>query len=131
MAKEYAVGYRKPPKATQFKKGRSGNSQGRPKGTHNLKTDLEEELQERVAVSERGRKRQISKQRLLIKALMAKALQGDHRAFAILMNMVLRIVDPSAHPPADIGLSASDKTIIERFLARNRIAGADIERIDR
>jgi hypothetical protein len=28
---EYDVGYRKPPKASQFQKGKSGNSRGRPK----------------------------------------------------------------------------------------------------
>jgi hypothetical protein len=27
----YEIGYRKPPKATQFRKGRSGNPRGRPK----------------------------------------------------------------------------------------------------
>ena len=29
---DYAVGYGRPPKATQFKPGRSGNPRGRPKG---------------------------------------------------------------------------------------------------
>ena len=28
------VGYRKPPRATRFTKGRSGNSSGRPRGRH-------------------------------------------------------------------------------------------------
>jgi hypothetical protein len=37
---DYQVGYGKPPKHTQFKPGKSGNPQGRPKGTKNLKTDL-------------------------------------------------------------------------------------------
>jgi hypothetical protein len=30
---DYEVGYGKPPKKSQFKKGRSGNPNGRPKGT--------------------------------------------------------------------------------------------------
>ena len=41
---EYDVGYKKPPKRTQFKPGQSGNPRGRPKGTKNLKTDLAEAL---------------------------------------------------------------------------------------
>ena len=31
--REYEVGYKKPPKEGQFKKGQSGNPRGRPKGT--------------------------------------------------------------------------------------------------
>jgi hypothetical protein len=34
---DYEVGYRKPPKASQFKAGQSGNPKGRPKGSRNVK----------------------------------------------------------------------------------------------
>lgn len=35
MDKEYEIGYGKPPKEYQFKKGQSGNKKGRPKNSKN------------------------------------------------------------------------------------------------
>jgi hypothetical protein len=78
--RNYTVGYRKPPKATQFKPGRSGNPNGRSKGSRNLASDLAEELNEKITVREQGRSRHITKQRALIKSLMEKALEGNVRA---------------------------------------------------
>lgn len=91
----YKVGYGRPPKATRFKPGQSGNPKGRPKGRCNLATDLASELNEQITVREDGRPRRISKQRALIKSLMARAAgrcardrsdaaalcPRDHRAF--------------------------------------------------
>jgi len=88
----YKVGYSKPPKAKQFKKGRSGNPKGRPKGSLNLATDLTAELSEQITVREDGRSRRVSKQRALIKSLLAKALQGDVRASAALLALYARVI---------------------------------------
>ena len=49
------VGYGKPPVHSQFQPGKSGNPKGRPTSTKNLKTDLAQELAERVQVTENGR----------------------------------------------------------------------------
>src|SRR5437773_9600450 len=89
---EYKVGYGKPPKRTQFKPGKSGNPSGRPKGSRNLATDLAAELCEPITVREDGRHRRVSKQRALIKSLMAKSLQGDVRASVALIALYARVI---------------------------------------
>ena len=86
MTRSSGVGYGKPPEATRFKPGKSGNPKGRPKGSLNLATDLSAELGEQITVREGGRQHRISKQRALVKSLMAKALQGDVRAFGQLIG---------------------------------------------
>jgi hypothetical protein len=85
------VGFKKPPLHSRFRKGCSGNSKGRPKGTKNLRTDLSEVLQERITVPMGDRKVRISKQRALVMALYAKSLKGDSRSATILLNLMLRV----------------------------------------
>lgn len=120
------VGYRRPPKHTQFKKGRSGNPKGRPKGTRNLKTDLEEELGETIRLREGGIERRLSKQRALIKGTLAKAIGGDQRATATVLRIVERWFDeapsPDSHEAND--LSDAELSLLEAYLERRR-AGAD------
>jgi hypothetical protein len=89
---EYKVGYAKPPKSGQFKRGKSGNPKGRPKGSLKLATDLAAELNEQITVREDGKPRRVSKQRALIKSLMAKALQGDVRANSAVLSLYARVI---------------------------------------
>ena len=85
------VGYGRPPKANQFKPGKSGNPKGRPKGSLNLVNDLAAELSELITVREDGRARRISKQRALIKSLLAKGIQGEVRAAAAVLALYARV----------------------------------------
>ena len=113
----YKVGYGKPPKARQFKRGKSGNPKGRPKGSLNLATDLTAELGEHITVREDGRPRKVSKQRALIKSLMAKALQGDVRAMASLLALYARVItelpDDDNQP-----IEADELQVLRRFAPR-------------
>jgi hypothetical protein len=114
MTRSSDVGYGRPPKGTRFKPGQSGNPRGRPKGSVNLATDLAAELGEQITVREGGRQRRISKQRALIKSLMAKALQGDVRATTAVLALYARVV---SEPPEDEGqpIEADELLILRRF----------------
>ena len=95
----YAVGYRKPPKHTRFQPSQSGNPRGRPKGTKNLKTDLMEELGEKIVIREGDQTRKVSKQRAVVKAVVARTLKGDVRAAALLTSMMMRVLDTGEGAP--------------------------------
>ena len=93
---DYAVGYGKPPASTQFRKGQSGNRSGRPKGTNNLRTDLLEELREKVTLKEGERTKKVTKQRAIVKTLVAKVLKGDPRTATTLIGLLGRVLDLAA-----------------------------------
>src|SRR4029077_14137256 len=114
---DYAVGYGKPPRHTRFKQGHSGNPNGRPRATQNLKTDLMEELSERISVSEGGKPKKLSKQRALLKSLVAKAITKDTRAANILLNLMVRLFEVSAEAREEDLISEDDLAILDNFIA--------------
>ena len=85
--KEYAVGYGKPPKATQFKKGRSGNPKGRPKGAKGVSASLKRELEAKITVREGNHEARISKAEAIAKRLTAGALKGDTKLLMALLKV--------------------------------------------
>lgn len=115
MAGNYDVGYGKPPKKGQFKKGQSGNAKGRTKGTKNLKSDLKEELSEKLVIKVAGQPKTVSKQRAFIKGLAAKAINGDTRAMTLLANLILKMFADDPEPVSEVDLSEADILILERF----------------
>lgn len=82
------LGYCNPPAHTRFKKGQSGNPQGRPKGTLNMATVLERTLREKVILNENGRRKTVTKLEAAIKQLTNKAASGDLRALQLLAALV-------------------------------------------
>jgi Family of unknown function (DUF5681) len=118
------IGYRKPPARTRFQPGQSGNPNGRPKGSVNLKTDLHSELSEQIQIREGERSLKVSKQRAMLKALVAKALKGDARAANVVLTLVGKLFEPEGAAEQVPALTSDDQAILERFLAR-RIADHD------
>jgi hypothetical protein len=116
---EEKVGFGRPPAATRFKPGQSGNPKGRPKGSLNLKTDLRNELSETIQIREGERSLKVSKQRAMLKSLVAKALKGDARAANVVLTLVDKLFATDAAAVEEVpALTSDDQAILERFLAR-------------
>jgi hypothetical protein len=116
-APNYEVGFGKPPKATQFVKGQSGNPNGRPKGSFNLSTLLEKALQERVVVQEHGQKRSISKLEVMVKQVVNKAAGGDQRAFQQVIALMARSLEPDSSEAAQPSTD-QDRQIVQNLFRR-------------
>src|ERR1700733_8304499 len=82
----YVIGHKKPPKATQFKSGQSGNPGGRPKGSKNFATVIDKELNSRIPITENGERKRITKREAVAKQVVNKAAAGDPKAIPILLN---------------------------------------------
>jgi hypothetical protein len=111
------VGYGKPPKDTQFKKGQSGNLSGRPKGTLNLATVLERTLREQVVINENGRRKVITKLEAAITQLVNKAASGDAHAMRYLCQLVISAEERSVVEPIT-QFSDSDRKVMDNILKR-------------
>ena len=90
------VGYGRPPVATRFQPGLSGNPRGRPKGARNLSSVIASTLNEKVPVTENGRHRKITKLEAAVKQLVNRAASGEARATQLLFAL---IAADEAKPP--------------------------------
>ena len=89
----YAVGYRKPPVASQFKPGCSGNPKGRPKGSKNYNRLLFDFLDGPVA----GRKGKRTELEVLLRMDVDRAISGDKAALKRVFKL-MQVHDTSPEP---------------------------------
>jgi hypothetical protein len=117
-SRDYEVGYGKPPRNTQFKKGQSGNPRGRPSASKNLATLVSVALNEPVIVVENGGRRKITKREAIIKQLVNRSTKADWRAIKILLDIVREIEGRVEPETAESSFSAADEKVIEQIKAR-------------
>jgi Family of unknown function (DUF5681) len=88
---DYKVGYRRPPKNSRFKKGKSGNPRGRPKAKMSLAELVEHELQRTITVEEEGERHRMSRKEAIIKRAINRATGGDFSLLRPLIEMIPKL----------------------------------------
>lgn len=117
----YEVGYKKPPRHSQFKPGQSGNPAGRPKAAKNQQTILRDALHTRITYLEHGVEKKATRIELIILKLVERALRGDLRAIDQILKRVAddeQTPETVAAPAASSreGLDAEDKRVLAEIL---------------
>jgi uncharacterized 2Fe-2S/4Fe-4S cluster protein (DUF4445 family) len=87
----YEVGYGKPPKAKQFRKGRTGNPRGKRKGEENIVSAFKRHVSKRVKIKDGDQIRTITLAEAVILKNYNAALQND----ALAMSNVFRLAEAS------------------------------------
>lgn len=116
----YKVGYKKPPKHSQFKKGQpSANPRGRKKKSRNFAVLLSKALQETVTVVKNGLKKKMTAQEAITLTLVASAIKGNDRAIERIFKLF-----PEQHPKEaarqlnaamDLELDALDSDMLNKL----------------
>lgn len=112
---EYPVGYGKPPKSGQFKKGQSGNPKGRPKGSLDYTTYVQQMLSAQVTVTESGKRKRVSSLQAALMRLAEKSLKGDMRAIEKVLSLATDMADELEARREGRKISGRDEEIMERF----------------
>jgi hypothetical protein len=122
---EEPVGYRRPPKHSQFKPGQSGNPRGRKPGAKGAAQILAGILNEKVFVVVNGRRRSITMLEAVTKQLVNKAGSGDAQASKQLFSLITgygeQLFDNGTR------LNEADSAAMEHMVARIiRLRGGDL-----
>ena len=119
---DYSVGYGRPPSASRFKPGVSGNTRGRPKGSRNLKTQVEEAMTASIAIQVGAKSKRVSRIAGVVLRQLQKALMGDGPAAITVIKMALQLglLADSAGNSGEVALSREDQQILDELIARTR-----------
>ena len=119
--RSFAVGYGRPPVHSRFKPGKSGNSKGRAKQSRNMRTIVQQVLNEDMQIREGGRLRRMPAMEALVRTTLTRSFKGDPKALVSLIVLLKQsgYGTDRDEPAADL-LSGSDyEAIVADYLARN------------
>jgi len=111
------VGYGKPPKAHQFKPGRSGNPRGRPKGAKSESTMWGELLHRKIPIRQEGKARKITVLEGILHRLVEDSLKGNTKSAAFVLN---RLASMASTASTESEINPDDKAVLDAYLRKFR-----------
>jgi hypothetical protein len=128
-APAYAVGYKRPPRHTQWKPRQSGNPSGRRKGRRNGRTVVEEALNQRIRIRQGGRARSLTNFDAFVLTILGAAIQRDAKAYGPLLSLIRSagILGEAPEATSQEPFTADDEALVAEYFLRhgNEIGGTE------
>ena len=119
--RSYTIGYGKPPKSAQWKKGQSGNPKGRPRRDRNISALLATLLAQRIVVRTGKTTRRRTRLEHLVHRLFERALEGDPRLMKMALDEARKDEARGEKDASEMG--PADREVIEALC--RRLAGGE------
>jgi len=104
--RDYEVGYGRPPEASRFQKGKSGNPRGRPKRDPSIAAVVRRISNQKVKTNGQSGEQYMTKLEAMMTQLVNKAASGDLKAVRVFMQMAAKfpelVKDPLPLPRFNI-----------------------------
>lgn len=134
-SQNYDIGYGKPPKATRFEKGQSGNPAGRPRGSKNkpippalneqrLRSIIMEEAYRLVNINDAYGQVSVPIAQAIVRSLAVNAAKGNQRAQRLFTDLLSAVEQDNNRLHNEwLETAINYKTDWERELERRRLYG--------
>ena len=120
VGRDYEIGHGKPPRGRPFQKGQSGNPRG-PR-CKDLSSLLIAALNEPVYATIDGKRRKNTKRQAIVTQMVNESAGANLRATKMLFDLIKEVERKAgaAPPPEPEILSATDREVVDLFVARLR-----------
>jgi hypothetical protein len=117
---DHIARYQRPPRKGQFKPGQSGNLRGRPPGSKNIRTYVNEYLNKKITIIEGGKTRKAPRAEAIAIQLVNRAAKGEPKDLAAIMSLTREFDAAVGELRPSVLARAEDAVVLEGIIARIR-----------
>ena len=117
---DHIARYQRPPRKGWFRPGQSGNRRGRPKGSKNIRTYVNEHLNKKIPIIESGKTREVPRAEAIAIQLVNQAAKGEPKGLAAVMSFTREFDAAVGDLRPNVFARAADAVVLEDIIARIR-----------
>ena len=117
---DHIARHQRPPRKGQFRPGQSSNPRGRPEGSKNIRTYVNEHLNKKIPIIEGGKTRTVPRAEAIAMQLVNQAAKGEPKGLAAVMSLTREFDAALGELRPNVLARAEDAAVLEDIIARIR-----------